>query len=111
MSNTEKHQDRGVVAVLDDIIDLEEYAKRGEQPPLAKGYRIKINSKPFVIKDSAPTGRELLTLAGLLPAEDYTLRIKSAGSRPEKLVLDEPVDLRRPGIEKFKALPRDQTEG
>lgn len=111
MSKTDNHEDRGVVAVLDDIVDLEEYARRGEQPPLAKGYRIRINSKPYVVMDATPTGRELLTVAGLLPAEDYTLRIKRNGSRPEKIALNETVDLCRPGVEKFKALPRDQTEG
>ena len=34
-----------------------------------------------------------------------------AGERPRKVGLDEKIDLRRPGVEKFKALPRDQTEG
>jgi hypothetical protein len=112
MSNTEMHRkDQGIEAVLDDIIDLEEYARRGEQPPLARGYRLKVNGEPFVIHDPKPTGREVLTLAGLLPADDYTLRVKRAGAKPEKVGLDEHVDLRRPGLEKFKALPRDQTEG
>ena len=101
----------GEVAVLDDVIDLEEYAKLGKRPPLAKGYRIKINGDPYVVHDPAPTGRELLTLAGLLPAEEHTLRVKLAGERPRKVELNEKVDLRHYGVEKFKALPRDQTEG
>ena len=53
----------------------------------------------------------ILTIAGLLPAENYTLRAKLAGEKPHKVELDEKVDLRRRGVEKFKALPRDQTEG
>jgi hypothetical protein len=101
----------GEEAVLDDIIDLEEYAKRGERPPLSKGYRIRINGEPYVINKPKPTGREILTLAGLLPAEDYTLRVKLSGQKPHKVELDEHVDLRQSGVEKFKALPRDQTEG
>lgn len=101
----------GVEEVVDDIVDLEEYAKLGKRPPLAKGYRIRINGEPFVVHDPIVTGRAILTLAGLLPAEDYTLRVKMAGEKPEKVGLNEKVDLRRPGIEKFKALPRDQTEG
>jgi len=110
--HTDKNgHDTGEEAVLDDIIDLEDYAKRGARPPLAKGYRIKINGNPYVVHDPKPTGREILTLAGLLPAEEYTLRLKAAGSKPEKIKLDEKVDLRKPGVEKFKALPRDQTEG
>jgi hypothetical protein len=107
---TEK-EDPGVEEVLDEVIDLEEYAKRGERPPLSKGYRIRINGEAFVVHDPAPTGRAILTLAGLLPPKDYTLREKLAGQKPRKIELDEKVDLRRPGVEKFKALPRDQTEG
>ena len=101
----------GIEAVLDDIVDLEEYAKLGKRPPLAKGYRLKINGDAYVVHDPTPTGREILTLAGLLPAKDYTLRIKLTGERPRKVELDDKVDLRLPGVEKFKALPRDQTEG
>jgi len=102
---------RGDEQMLDAVIDLEEYAQRGEKPPLAKGYRIKVNGDQFVIENPEPTGREILTLAGLLPPENYTLRVKAAGQKPQKVGLDEKVDLRRPGVEKFKALPRDQTEG
>ncbi len=61
--------------------------------------------------DPKPRGREILTLAGLLPAEDYTLREGLPGERPRKIDLDEKVDPWRPGVEKFKALPRDQTKG
>lgn len=107
----EKKDDNGVEAVLDDIIDLEEYATKGERPPLARGYRIKINGEPYVLQDPTQTGTAILTLAGLLPAKDYTLRVKFAGERPRKVDLDEEIDLRHKGIEKFKALPRDQTEG
>lgn len=103
--------DSGEEVVLDDVIDLEEYAKRGERPPLAKGYRIKINGEPYVVHHPKPTGREILTLGGLLPVENYTLRLKAVGAKPEKIELDQTVDLRKPGVEKFKALPRDQTEG
>ena len=101
----------GEELVFDGIIDLEEYAKRGEQPPLARGYRIRINGEPYVVPEPVITGREVLTLAGLLPPESYTLRIKMAGDKPRKVELDEEINLRRPGVEKFKALPRDQTEG
>ncbi len=106
-----KEDSSGVEAVLDDIIDLEEYAKLGKRPPLARGYRLKINGDPYVVHDPLPTGREILTLGGLIPVENYTLRVKLAGEKPQKVGLDEKVDLRRPGVEKFKALPRDQTEG
>lgn len=97
--------------ILDEIIDLEDYARQGKRPPLCKGYRIKINGEQYVVEKSSITGAEVLTLAGLVPPETYTLRVKKAGQRPEKIELNDVVDLRSPGIEKFKALPRDQTEG
>ncbi|MGD9924477.1 MAG: multiubiquitin domain-containing protein [Pseudorhodoplanes sp.] len=106
-----QQEDAGEELVLDDIIDLEEYARLGKQPPLSKGYRIRINGDAYVIQDPVVTGRQILTLAGLIPPENYTLRLKMAGSKPEKVGLEEKVDLRRKGVEKFKALPRDQTEG
>jgi hypothetical protein len=101
----------GVEEIIDAVVDLEEYAREGKRPPLSRGYRIKINGEPFVVEKPTVTGREILTIAGLLPAENYTLRVKLSGEKPHKVGLDEPVDLRRPGVEKFKALPRDQTEG
>jgi hypothetical protein len=107
----DKGDDAGVEEVLDEIVDLEEYAKLGKRPPLSKGYRIRVNGEPYVVHEAEPTGRAILTLAGLLPAADYTLRVKVAGEKPRKVALDEKVDLRHSGVEKFKALPRDQTEG
>ena len=106
-----KEGQSGVEVILDDIIDLEEYARLGKQPPLAEGYRFKINGDSYVVHDPIVTGGGVLTLAGLLPAKDYTLRVKLIGERPRKVGLDEKVDLRHTGVEKFKALPRDQTEG
>jgi hypothetical protein len=101
----------GVEEIIDAVIDLEEYAREGKRPPLSRGYRIKVNGDPFVVEKPIVTGREVLTIAGLLPAENYTLRVKLSGEKPHRVGLDEPVDLRRPGVEKFKALPRDQSEG
>lgn len=97
--------------ILEEIADLEEYAKKGKRPPHCRGYRFKVNGQPYVVENPLITGREVLTVAGKTPAENYTLRVKMAGHRPTIVELDEKVNLRHPGIEKFKALPRDQTEG
>lgn len=105
------HKDDNIEQIHDDIVDLGEYARLKKQPPLAKGYKFTVNGTPFVIENPNPTGREILASAKLSPAEDYTLRVKIAGEHPKKIALDESVDLRTLGIEKFKALPRDQTEG
>jgi len=97
--------------VLDEIIDIEAYAREGKQPPMARGYKVKVNGEHFVFDEPRVTGREVLEKAGLTPPENYTLRLKAAGERPRKVGLDDEVDLRQPGVEKFKALPCDQTEG
>jgi hypothetical protein len=98
-------------AASDEIADLEAYAAKGEKPPKSRGYKIKINGEHYTVQEQFITGRGVLELAGLTPPENYTLRVKIAGQRPRKVELDEQVDLRTPGIESFKALPRDQTEG
>ena len=49
-------EESGVEEIVDDTIDLEEYAKLGKRPPLAKGYRIRVNGEPFVVAD--PTRRD-----------------------------------------------------
>lgn len=97
--------------IRDEIADLEEYARRGERPPMCRGYRIRVNGDRFEVMKPNPTGRDILQLAGLVPPENYTLRVKIGGEPPKKVGLDEEVDLRHPGVEKFKALPRDQQEG
>jgi hypothetical protein len=103
--------DPGEIEVVNETVDLEEYAKAGKQPPLARAYKIRVNGEAYIVEQPVVTGREVLTIAGLLPADHYTLRLKTTGGKPEKIGLDEKVDLRRKGVEKFKALPRDQTEG
>lgn len=97
--------------ILDEIADLEEYARHGQQPPQCRGYRIRINGDHYEFHDSNVTGREVLLKANLTPPEGYTLRLKVAGQPPQKVGLCDQVDLRQPGVEKFKAMPRDQREG
>ena len=43
-----------VAAHLPDTVEV--YAKAGKRPPLARGYRIKINGEPYVIREAMPTG-------------------------------------------------------
>jgi hypothetical protein len=96
---------------FDEIIDLEEYAKRGERPPKAKGYRFKVNDESFVTTQAIITGQHILELAGLVPVDNYRLRLKVAGSKPEPIGLEDKVDLRRGGVEKFRAIRKEQNEG
>lgn len=68
-------------------------------------YIFKINNKRFESSESKITGRELLSIAQLSPAEDYELlyKINEKGFTP--IQLEEIVDLKTAGIEGFKAKP------
>jgi len=57
-------------ALVEEVIDLEQYAKEGRKPPRARGYRIKVNDDYFVWHDPTITGRQVLELAGFNPPED-----------------------------------------
>ena len=91
--------------------DLEAAAKAGRVPRRAKRYRLRVDRERFVVEKPKHTGREILTLAGKVPAERFLLTQKHAGGRAEKIELDEVVDLHKPGVERFMTLPKDQTEG
>lgn len=94
-----------------DIIDLEACAERGEDPPAADRYRIRIDKDHFVVEEQTMTGRELLELAGKTPPERWMLNQQLRGGNVEDVGLDETVDFTTPGIERFMTLPRDQYEG
>jgi hypothetical protein len=96
---------------IHDEIDIEEYAKRGEHPPPARRYRIRIDREKFVVPTPSPTGRALLTLAGKVPPDRFSLTQKFHGGAVRPVGLDDTVDLTQSGVERFMTLPLDQTEG
>jgi hypothetical protein len=98
---------------IDEIIDIEIYAKEGKEPPHGKKikYRVRIDDKHYVIDNRKPTGRDLLVVAGMIPPEGYRLDQKLRGGATKKIELDESVDLAQPGVERFMTIPLDTTEG
>lgn len=93
-----------------EIIDLEEYAASGKKPSHDCWYRVRVNKVHIVFEISHPTREQILEEAGLIPTGDWSLRLKIKGGH--RLIKEgEQVDLTEPGIEKFKALTRDQNEG
>lgn len=73
--------------------------------------KVQIDKDYFEAPTALMTGRELLELAGKKPAEDFAIYRKIKGGQPERIGLDEKIDLSRPGVERFLTLPLDQTEG
>lgn len=96
---------------VDDIIDLEEYAKQNRKPPRARRYRIRIDKKHYVVEVPAMTGRELLNLAGKTPATNFMISQKFQSGEAKKLGYDEKADFTQAGVERFMTLPLDQTDG
>jgi len=76
-----------------------------------KNYKVLIDKTQYDIPEPMPTGRELLIIAGKQPPEQFAIYLKSPGEQPKRIGLDEKVDLREPGVERFVTLPLDQTEG
>jgi hypothetical protein len=89
--------------------------QKGDNDPSTKVkpklFRIQIDKPFFEVQNPTPTGRELLSIAGKVPAEQFSIYQKIPGGQPKRIGLDEKVDLREPGVERFVTLPLDQTEG
>ena len=97
--------------VVDEIIDLEEYARKGDPPPHARRYQIRVDKNKYIVDVPEMTGREILEKAGKVPPENYVLRQVLRGGALEKVELHQVVDFRRPGIEKFKTMLKTAQDG
>ena len=94
-----------------EVVDVEEHGKKGIKPPPAERYKIRIDKTHHEVATGAMTGRQLLELAGKIPAEQYMISEKLNGGQANKIGLDETADFTKPGVERFMTLPLDQTEG
>jgi len=82
-----------------------------KQPADIEHYSIRIDKEKHVVDVPEMTGRQLLELAGKHPSEQYAIFQRIKGGQTIKIELDQTVDFRTPGIERFMTLPLDQTEG
>ena len=103
--------DREVIEI--EEVDVEEHGRRGglERLPAAKRYIIRIDKTKYTVAVSHMMGREILGLAEKRPPEQYKLTQKLHGGAARTVGLDEDVDFRAPGVERFITLKLDQTEG
>jgi hypothetical protein len=95
---------------LAELVIIEEFAKRGEKPPHAKTYVIRIDKETYRLHKHNPTGEELLHLAGKASA-GYKLYQIFRGRQPEPVAPNQHVDLHTHGIERFTTVQKDPTEG
>jgi hypothetical protein len=111
MLQDREHDEHGHRAdEIEELIDLEEWAKAGKTPTKAKVYRIRIDKEKFDVKVTSMTGREILALANKTP-EKYLLSEKIRGGAPLPIDADQTVRFDKPGVERFQTLARDPTEG
>jgi hypothetical protein len=96
-----------------DCDDLSEAIREGRPLHPARAYRIQfaqgdLNFRPLDIPDPVPLGRQVLSAAGLNPADGYSLFAILASGDFEDVRLDEPFDLRGHGAEGFVAFLTDR---
>lgn len=96
-----------------DIEDIQLCARAG-RPPRAHGpYKIMVgdgalNFVPVILEEPVPTGRQILVGAGKLPEDEHALLMMLHDGALEAIRLDEPSDLRTPGVELFLAFRTDR---
>ena len=102
--------DKSVTNETDELIDLEEYAKAGKNPPRAKRYKIRIDRDFKEVAAPGLTGREILAVVGKTP-ETHMLSQKLRGGQAVPIAANQFVDFTTPGVERFQTLALDPTEG
>jgi hypothetical protein len=102
-----------IVEVIEvEELDIEEFCKmHGGKPPKARRYHIRIDREKYTVHVHEMTGRQILELAKKLPPENWLLNQKMKGGHVKAISLNEIVDFRAAGVERFMTLPKDQTEG
>jgi hypothetical protein len=97
--------------IIHDLVDIEEYARAERPVPRAHRYRYRVNKQHLVTKCPELTGRQILEAAGLVPVDQYRLRLKERHGPPVEIGLDQVVNLRKPGIERFVAQKKEVQDG
>jgi len=94
-----------------ELIEIEAYAATLKRKPRAKVYAFRVGKTRIEVTDPIITGRRILELAGKVPPEKYTLRQVEHGGVLKPIALNDEVDLRAPGVERFRAMPRTAQDG
>lgn len=94
----------------DELEDLEVCVSEGRAARRVRRYRIRIDRDQFVVQVAYMTGQQLLELAGKRDVTRWKIFQKLRGQMVE-IGMNETVSFTAPGVEKFKTLPLDQTDG
>jgi hypothetical protein len=94
-----------------ELIEIEEHAASGKRKPRGRRYAFRVGKERFEVTDPTITGKQVLEKAGKTPPEKYILRQVEHGGTLEIIELTTEVDLRAPGVERFRAMPRTAQDG
>lgn len=95
--------------VNENIEDLEACAKSGRIPGDADSYRIRIDDERHIVDDPVMTGRQLLNIAKRKPVEEHLIYLITRNGILEDIGLEESVDLRKRGVERFLTFESDRS--
>ena len=99
------------VLIILDIVDIEEYVREGRPVPHAHRYKYRVNKQHFISETPELTCEQILEKAGLVPTDQYRLRLKRRHGPPEEIKPGQTVHLREHGIERFIAQPKEVQDG
>lgn len=92
------------------IVDVEAYAKGNKPIPAnCSEFMVRIDDQKFRIADPVVTGRQLLQEAGKHPVVEHLVFQLLRKGQMEEIRLDETVDLRLPGLERFITFKSDKS--
>lgn len=100
---------------MQDVVDIEDWVRDQEnvQIPEAKAYRIRLwdgggFDEKRAITDHQPTARQILETFERFPADEHVLLYLPRNGKLEIIDLDETIDLREHGPERFFAFKTDR---
>jgi len=76
---------------------------------MTETYQVQIDEQVHTVEDPVITGAQLLDLVGKRPADEFLVFQMLRGGQMEEIRLDETVDLRKPGLEKFITFKSDRS--
>jgi hypothetical protein len=103
----EKHEE----SAIEELVDIEEYARAGRPIPHARHYRYRVNKTKYVSEVPELTGAQILERAGLVPVDQYRLRLKRRHGPPVEINPTEVVHLREHDVERFVAQRKEVQDG
>ncbi len=97
--------------ILVEEIELETWVRQhgAVKPPLAQRYVVRIDDRSYKVNDPVITGSQLLDEALKRPVDEYLIFQFVHGGQLEEIRLDETVDLRAPGVERFITWKSDRS--